>query len=154
MPRHSETKHLPYTPEQLFDLVADVARYDEFLPWVVAVRVRSSSDEETVADLVVRRLLEAGVRIFEYSKAMIHAKMLIVDETWAVLGTTNIDNRSFEHNDEVNIVMRDEAIARRLIADYTRDAGESREITLESWQRRPLWEKMIGRVAWILERQQ
>jgi coenzyme Q-binding protein COQ10 len=53
MPRHSETKHLPYTPDQLFDLVADVARYDEFLPWVVAVRIRSSSEEETVADLVV-----------------------------------------------------------------------------------------------------
>jgi len=53
MPRHSETKHLPYSPEQMFELVADVARYDEFLPWVVAVRVRSSSDIETVADLVV-----------------------------------------------------------------------------------------------------
>ena len=53
MPRHSETKHLPYTPEQMFELVADVARYDEFLPWVVAVRVRSSSETETVADLVV-----------------------------------------------------------------------------------------------------
>ena len=53
MPRHSETKHLPYSPEQLFDLVADVARYDEFLPWVVAVRIRSSSETETVADLVV-----------------------------------------------------------------------------------------------------
>jgi len=53
MPRHSETKHLPYTPEQLFELVADVARYDEFLPWVVAVRVRSSSETETIADLVV-----------------------------------------------------------------------------------------------------
>lgn len=53
MPRHSETKHLPYTPEQLFELVADVQRYDEFLPWVVAVRVRSSSESETVADLVV-----------------------------------------------------------------------------------------------------
>jgi coenzyme Q-binding protein COQ10 len=53
MPRHSETRHLPYTPKQLFDLVADVARYDEFLPWVVAVRVRSSSERETVADLVV-----------------------------------------------------------------------------------------------------
>jgi len=53
MPRHSETRHLPYTPEQLFDLVADVARYDEFLPWVVAVRVRSSNEAETVADLVV-----------------------------------------------------------------------------------------------------
>jgi len=53
MPRHSETRHLPYTPEQLFELVADVASYDEFLPWVVAVRVRSSSETETVADLVV-----------------------------------------------------------------------------------------------------
>ena len=53
MPRHSETKHLPYTPEQLFDLVADVARYDEFLPWVVAVRIRSSIENETVAYLVV-----------------------------------------------------------------------------------------------------
>ena len=53
MPRHSETRHLPYTPEQLFDMVADVSRYDEFLPWVVAVRVRSSSETETVADLVV-----------------------------------------------------------------------------------------------------
>jgi len=53
MPRHSETKHLPYTPEQLFDLVADIGRYDEFLPWVVAVRIRSSSAQETIADLVV-----------------------------------------------------------------------------------------------------
>jgi coenzyme Q-binding protein COQ10 len=53
MPRHSETRHLPYTPEQLFDLVADVGRYDEFLPWVVAVRIRSSSERETIADLVV-----------------------------------------------------------------------------------------------------
>ena len=53
MPRHTETKRLPYSPEQLFDLVADVGRYDEFLPWVVAVRVRSSSATETVADLVV-----------------------------------------------------------------------------------------------------
>jgi coenzyme Q-binding protein COQ10 len=53
MPRHSEIRHLPYSPEQLFEMVADVERYDEFLPWVVAVRVRSSSETETVADLVV-----------------------------------------------------------------------------------------------------
>ena len=53
MPRHSESRHLPYTPEQLFEMVADVGRYDEFLPWVVAVRVRSSSEAETLADLVV-----------------------------------------------------------------------------------------------------
>ena len=53
MPRHSETKHLPYTPEQLFELVANVGDYDKFLPWVSAVRVRSSSESEVVADLLV-----------------------------------------------------------------------------------------------------
>jgi coenzyme Q-binding protein COQ10 len=53
MPRHAETRHLPYTPEQMFDLVADVARYGEFLPWVAAVRVREDSPTEMIADLVV-----------------------------------------------------------------------------------------------------
>lgn len=53
MPKHSETRGLPYTPEQMFELVADVGRYAEFLPWVAAVRVRSDSEKEMVADLMV-----------------------------------------------------------------------------------------------------
>ncbi|MEP9360531.1 type II toxin-antitoxin system RatA family toxin [Sphingomonas sp. KR3-1] len=53
MPKHSETRSLPYTPEQMFDLVADVARYPEFLPWVSAIRVRSNSDTQMVADMIV-----------------------------------------------------------------------------------------------------
>ena len=53
MPRHTEQRHLPYTTEQLFDLVADVKSYQDFLPWVAAVRIRSDSETETVADLVV-----------------------------------------------------------------------------------------------------
>lgn len=53
MPRHSETRNLPYAPEQLFDLVADVGRYQEFLPWVAATRIRSDSETEMVADLIV-----------------------------------------------------------------------------------------------------
>ncbi|NNC73635.1 MAG: type II toxin-antitoxin system RatA family toxin [Sphingomonadaceae bacterium] len=53
MPRHTETRQLSYTPEQMFDLVADVGSYEEFLPWVVATRVRSDSETEMIADLVV-----------------------------------------------------------------------------------------------------
>ena len=53
MPRHSETRRLPYTSEQMFDLVADVARYTEFLPWVSQIRVRSNSETEMVADMIV-----------------------------------------------------------------------------------------------------
>ncbi|WP_068076461.1 type II toxin-antitoxin system RatA family toxin [Novosphingobium lentum] len=53
MPRITETRHLPFTPEQMFDLVADVGRYAEFLPWVVATRVKSNTESEMVADMLV-----------------------------------------------------------------------------------------------------
>ena len=100
------------------------------------------------------RLLSAGIRIFEFQGSMMHAKVLLVDDLWSVLGTTNIDNRSFEHNDEDNIAMRDPAVAARLLADYERDLDGSVEVTLDRWRRRPLWEKIVGPFIWILERQQ
>jgi len=53
MPRHSETRRLPYSCEQMFDMVADVGRYAEFLPWVTAIRVRSNGETEMVADMIV-----------------------------------------------------------------------------------------------------
>jgi coenzyme Q-binding protein COQ10 len=53
MPGHREKRFLPYSAEQMFDLVADVGRYAEFLPWVTAVRVRSNGETEMVADLIV-----------------------------------------------------------------------------------------------------
>jgi cardiolipin synthase len=99
-------------------------------------------------------LLEAGVRIFEYRDTMMHAKVLVVDGEWSVIGTTNMDNRSFEHNDEVNVAMRDRSVAGRLLADYERDLIDSTEITLAAWRTRPLWEKIVGPFVWILERQQ
>ena len=100
------------------------------------------------------RLLEAGVRIHEYRSTMMHAKVLIVDGEWTVLGTTNMDNQSFEHNDEVNVALCDAGVAARLLEDYKRDVADSEEITLESWRRRSMWEKIIGPFIWILERQQ
>ena len=53
MPGIRELRRLPYSAEQMFDLVADVARYPEFLPWVVGTRIRSNSDSEMVADMLV-----------------------------------------------------------------------------------------------------
>jgi cardiolipin synthase len=100
------------------------------------------------------QLLRAGVRIFEYDAGMTHVKSLIVDDLWAVIGTTNLDNRSFEHNDEVNVAIRDPQVAARLREDVDRDLRRSREITLGDWRRRPWVEKVVGSVAWVLERQQ
>ena len=124
----------------------------------VSVIVPGRETDQKWVRLASRRmwheLLDAGIRIFEYRGGMTHAKILIADELWAVLGTTNIDNRSFEHNDEVNVAMRDPSVAARLLQDYERDLAVSDEITLDRWHHRPLWEKIVGPFVWILERQQ
>ena len=53
MPRHEETRHLPYSPEQMFDLVTDIASYPKFLPWISAMRIRSDTPDEAIADMIV-----------------------------------------------------------------------------------------------------
>jgi cardiolipin synthase len=101
-----------------------------------------------------RELLEGGVRMFEYRPAMTHVKAMMVDGVWAVIGTTNVDNRSFEHNDEVNVAFRESNVTARLGRDFEADLAASDEITMDDWLARPLMEKVVGPVCWILERQQ
>jgi cardiolipin synthase len=99
-------------------------------------------------------LLKGGVRIFEYEPGMIHQKLLLVDNAWAVMGTTNLDNRSFELNDEINVAIANGAVVRELEATYVADLEQSRETTYAEWKSRPLAEKVVGRLAWVLDRQQ
>jgi cardiolipin synthase len=101
-----------------------------------------------------RELLAGGVRIYEYRPAMTHVKSMTVDGSWAVIGTTNVDNRSFEHNDEVNLAFREHAVTGRLRRDFEADVVASDEITLDTWRARSPFEKLVGPVCWILERQQ
>src|SRR5687767_4023380 len=124
----------------------------------VRVIVPGPHTDQQLVRLASRRmygeLLRGGVRIFEYRPAMTHVKALMVDGTWAVIGTTNVDNRSFEHNDEVNVAIREAEVTERLRRDFEADLAASDEITQEEWHRRPRLEKLAGLVAWILERQQ
>jgi cardiolipin synthase len=99
-------------------------------------------------------LLEAGIRIFEYRPGMIHAKILIVDNLWSVVGSTNFDNRSFGLNDEVNIAIRDEGLAQILVDDFETDFDRSDQVTLAAWRRRSGGDRLIGAVSSILQRQQ
>jgi cardiolipin synthase A/B len=99
-------------------------------------------------------LLKAGVHISEYQPAMIHAKILLVDGVWGVVGSTNFDNRSFGLNDEVNMAVFDETFVTRLSEDYARDLANSKAITYEEWEHRPLWQRAPELLGWVLERQQ
>lgn len=95
-------------------------------------------------------LLKSGAEVHEYQPAMIHAKVLVVDNLWTVVGSTNFDNRSFGLNDEVNLAVRDATLAQRMEADFARDLLDSRRITLAEWRHRPLTERapeLLGRIA-------
>jgi cardiolipin synthase len=124
----------------------------------VRVIVPGTASDQRLVRLASRRmyreLLEGGVRIFEYRPTMTHVKALLVDDEWAIVGTTNVDNRSFEHNDEVNVAFRETGVTARLTQDFESDLAASEEVTLASWHARPLFEKIVGPVCWILERQQ
>jgi len=100
------------------------------------------------------QLLKAGARIFEYEPAMIHAKVLIVDGLWGVVGSTNCDYRSFGLNDEVNLAARDAGLAQRLAEDFARDLSSSREITYAEWSHRSIFERAPELFGWVFERQQ
>jgi cardiolipin synthase A/B len=85
---------------------------------------------------------------------MIHAKVLTVDGTWSVVGSTNFDNRSFGLNDEVNVAALDRELAARLEQDFQNDISESDEITYGQWNDRSVVERAGEWLGWLIERQQ
>ena len=97
MPGIRETRRLPYSAEQMFDLVADVGRYREFLPWVIATRVRSDNEHEMVADMVVgfKSLRESFTsrvkkdRPREIDVHYIDGPLRDLDNTWAFRPTAD-----------------------------------------------------------------
>ena len=103
--------------------------------------------------MAVRKMLSCRERRASHVSRCSRASF-VLPSIWTVIGTTNLDNRSFEHNDEINVAMHDPAVAARLLQDYERDLADSTEMTLERWRRRPVWEKIVGPFVWILERQQ
>lgn len=84
------------------------------------------------------RLLEAGVRIFEYQQTMMHAKVVVADHSWANVGTANLDNRSLALQDEMNCSIVDPGLVADLEKHFLDDFAASTEIDLHRWGARPL----------------
>jgi cardiolipin synthase len=99
-------------------------------------------------------LLKAGAEVYEYQPAMIHAKVLCIDDLWVVIGSTNFDNRSFGINDEVNLAMRDASVAMRFENDMALDLDQSRRVSLAEWKHRPVTERATELMGLVFERQQ
>ena len=87
-------------------------------------------------------LLEAGVRIYEWHDALMHAKTAVVDGAWASVGSTNLDWRSFVHNYEADLIVHDAAFAAELARRFEIDLKAADEVRLEQWRLRPARERI------------
>jgi cardiolipin synthase len=91
-------------------------------------------------------LLQAGVRVFEYTKSVLHAKTMVID-SWGLVGSSNLNHRSLLHDLEADAVLVDSQSCRSLQEQFEQDCVHCREVTLENWRRRPLLERWRG---WLL----
>jgi cardiolipin synthase len=97
-------------------------------------------------------LLAAGVRMYEYQPANMHAKTMSVDGTWGSVGSMNFDNRSLAFNDETTLLVLDSTVVRGMDAMFLEDLKYSREITRADIERYPWWQKARDAMAATLQR--
>jgi cardiolipin synthase len=95
------------------------------------------------------KLLEGGVRIFEYETCLLHQKVMTVDGNWSAIGSSNFDDRSLETNDEITLSLCDEALARQLEEIFERDARRCVELKAETWSQRGLWPRCRDNVLHV-----
>ena len=104
------------------------------------------------ANAVYARLLDAGVRIYEYLPRMLHAKVAIADEKWATLGTANLDYRSLFQNYELNLVTRDPVICCRLQAQFEHDLTQASAVCATRWRQRRWVPRLAELLGWSVRR--
>jgi cardiolipin synthase len=98
-------------------------------------------------------LLAGGVRILEFSRCLLHQKVMAIDGTWSAVGSSNFDDRSFEINDELTLGIHDRAVAARLESIFEADTADCIELDLAGWRRRPAWMRWRDRLYYLFNEQ-
>lgn len=89
-------------------------------------------------------LLDGGILLHEYTPALLHTKMMIIDGAWATIGSANFDNRSMAMNDELNVMFYDHTIAQRLEEIFAEDVANSHKLTMEQLENRDWLHRALG----------
>lgn len=100
-----------------------------------------------------QELLEHGVEIYEYQRTLNHQKVMIVDGIWSHVGSTNLDDRSLDINDEASVGLIDSEVAARLESAFKADLRYSTRLDAASWEERPLWHKTVDRLSYLVNEQ-
>ncbi|MDN5870386.1 MAG: phospholipase D-like domain-containing protein [Nitrococcus sp.] len=98
------------------------------------------------------KLLHEGVRIFEYLPRMLHAKIVVADGGWCMVGTSNLDYRSSRHNYELNLISADPALCRELEEHFRRDLCSSAEVHHSGWVIRSPFQRFPETIGWLMRR--
>jgi cardiolipin synthase A/B len=98
-------------------------------------------------------LLAGGAEIYEYTRAGLHQKVLIVDREWCTIGSTNFDPRSFKINDEITVAIYDRDVAAELVRAFEQDVQHAERWTLEQWNARTFGHRVRDRVSVMMKRQ-
>ncbi|MGL4880795.1 MAG: phospholipase D-like domain-containing protein [Waterburya sp.] len=94
------------------------------------------------------KLLEGGVKIYEYQPSMTHAKMLLIDDRWIVTGSANFDPRSFDHNEEIDLVSPQPELVSNIKNVFEQGFAQSKIITLSHWKKRSwLQHRVLGNIV-------
>ena len=93
------------------------------------------------SDSYIEDLLESNVQVFQYCKGMLHAKTIVIDGMFSMIGTANMDYRSFEINFEIIAMIYSEEIAEEMLETFNKDILECERIDLEEWKKRPAFTK-------------
>lgn len=119
----------------------------------VKLLVPDQSDSKMVAAAArsyYAELMNAGVEIYRYKKGFIHAKTMVSDGQLSVIGTANMDNRSFELNFEVNCVIYDSETAKKMTTIFHQDIEDSIQINPQDWEKRPLYKQLPEKLSRLL----
>lgn len=98
----------------------------------------------------IKECLEAGIKVYFYERAMMHAKCVIVDDDFVTTGSTNFDFRSFEHNFECNVMVYSKEFNERMKRIFMADLKNSTRITLPHWRRRPAQQRALESLARLM----
>ena len=93
------------------------------------------------------RMLQAGVEIYEYSAALLHAKTMVIDGVWATVGSTNLDNRSLALDEELNVIMYNRGVAGQMEQVFLEDLRHSKQVTYEGWKKRGFASRVLEVLA-------
>jgi cardiolipin synthase len=119
----------------------------------VILLVPDKSDSRMVAAAArsyYGELMAAGVEVYTYQKGFIHAKTMVCDRNLSVIGTANMDNRSFELNFEVNTVIYDIRVAEEMTSTFYDDLKDALRINSEKWEKRPLYKQLPEKLGRLL----